>query len=115
MSLTFSRSSYANILVSQQFVDSEDVGRVHYGAVTVPAAAGKRYLATSLKEGRINYDEVARLAVKAVPELASRFASTAGAPFSEAFLYDGSDAEKDFGFTCELVLLSMVAMERAGN
>lgn len=82
----------------QQFIDAEDVALAHYGAVTVPKAAGKRYIVAA---GRINYEEVARIAAEVVPESAGRFPSTAGGPFSESYTFDGSAAERDFGFKCE--------------
>lgn len=92
------RRVLTSLSLSQQFVDAEDVARAHYGAVTAPAAAGKRYL---LAGERFSYQEVARLAAKVVPESASRFASVEGAPFPDSFWIDGSAAERDFGFKCK--------------
>lgn len=77
--------------------------------MTKPVAAGKRYI---LASGRISFEEVARLAVKAVPELASRIVSAAGAPFAESFLFDGSDAERDLGIKCGLNCTSMYRAAR---
>lgn len=83
----------------QYFINVLDVARAHVGAVTNPSvSSGKRYL---LAGGRYNHEEAARFAAKAVPELKQRFNHTDGAPFSDLFKVDASDAEKDFGFKCK--------------
>lgn len=82
----------------QHMVDVEDVARAHYGAVTKPAAAGKRYLVSG---GRFNYDEVARLAVQACPELANKLPKVEKKPLPPSFMYDGKPAEEVFGFKCK--------------
>lgn len=69
------------------FVDVRDIARVHVGAVTVPQAAGKRYIMVS---DRFNNECAAAAAAKAVPEQAHRFSSIEKAPFGPTYAVDAS-------------------------
>ncbi|KAI5478174.1 ketoreductase [Pseudohyphozyma bogoriensis] len=79
------------------YVNVIDIAKAHVGAIVHnKVASGKRYL---LIAGRHSRPEAARLAAKAVPEMAHRFPSIAGAPFAPAYNFDSKAAEEDFGFT----------------
>lgn len=53
--------------------------------MTLPIAAGKRYL---LSGGRFSYEEAARLAAEAVPELKEQLFSVEGKPFKATYEVD---------------------------
>ncbi|ORY88047.1 hypothetical protein BCR35DRAFT_263736 [Leucosporidium creatinivorum] len=93
------------------FVNVLDVARSHIAAFTTPAAAGKRY---ALVAGAFTNEQLGRLAGEAVPEQAHRFPpQPEQAPkVEERLKFDAGEAEKDFGFKCELYPLCTKRAER---